>query len=98
MKLIKTDDGLIGLDFDKNCDVIWCDSVEQAIPIMKGNYNHLGDQGPTVEELEQDVRYALDHMAKNNHSIAEFGVFGSFMYTAEEEDPMGDGSEPKRWP
>ena len=85
MKLIYTHDGLIGLDFDPKCDVIWCDSIEQAVPLMHANFQHM-HEAPTKEELERDIRYAIDYCAKTGDTIAEFGVFGSFMYTTTEPE------------
>ena len=85
MQLIYTHDGLIGLDFDKKCDVIWCHTVEEATNLMHANYQNVLD-APTKEELEKDIRYAIDHMAKTGDTIANFGIFGSFMYTTQEPE------------
>lgn len=85
MKLIYTHDGLIGLDFDKDCDVIWCHSIDEAIPLMHANFHHM-HEAPTKQEIEKDIRYAIDHMARTGDTIAEFGVFGSFMYTTQEPE------------
>jgi hypothetical protein len=86
VKLIITSDGLIGLDFDPNCDIIWCDSVQQAAPIMHANFQHLGESAPTLEEMHHEIAIAVDACAKHHHDIAEFGIFGSFMYTTTDID------------
>lgn len=85
MKLIYTNDGLIGLDFDKDSDVIWCNNVEEATNLMYTNYQHMHEP-PTKQELEKDIRYAIDHCAKTGDTVAEFGIFGSFMYTTTEPE------------
>ena len=88
MKLIKTNDGMIGLDFDPKCDVIWVDSVEEALPIMFAQFRHMytSSDGKAVKEvIANDLTFALDHMAKNNHSIATFGICGSFMWSEKEK-------------
>lgn len=85
MKLIYTHDGLIGVDFDKASDVIWCHTVEEAINLVHSNFHKLPDP-PSKEEIEKDVRYAIDHMARTGDTIAEFGIFGSFMYTTTEPE------------
>ena len=85
MRLIYTNDGLIGLDFDKSSSVIWCESVEQAVSLMHSNYHKLPDP-PSKEAIRKDIAYAIDYMARTGDTIAEFGALGSFMYTTKEED------------
>ena len=82
MKLIYTNDGAIGLDFEKECDVIWCNTQAEALAIM---WAHFAPRESTTKwELAQDIAYAIDHMARTGDTIAEFGIFGSFMYTKSE--------------
>lgn len=33
------------------------------------------------EISNSEIRYALEEMKKNKHNVAEFGMFGSFMFT-----------------
>jgi hypothetical protein len=87
MRVIYTNDGLIGLDFDKHCDVIWCHNQEEAVNLMHANFSKLGpDAMPTKEELAKDLAYGINHCAKTQDTIIEFGVFGGFMYTTKEQD------------
>jgi hypothetical protein len=82
VKLIYTNDGAIGLHFNPQREVIWCNSQQEAIDVMWGEF------GPrkqlSKEEIARDVAYAIDHMAKTGDTIAYFGVLGSFMYTTAE--------------
>jgi len=32
---------------------------------------------------KDDIECALDEMAKNDHTVAEFGIFGRFIFTKE---------------
>ena len=85
MKLIYTNDGAIGLDFDSIvADVIWCETKQEALNLMWG---HFGPRKQfTKEQIAKDIDYALDHMAKTGDAIAHFGVLGSFMYTTTEPE------------
>lgn len=83
MKIILTNDGLIGLDFDPKCDVIWCHNQEEALALM---WSHFGPrQQFTKQEIASDLAYAIDHCAKVGHTLIEFGVLGSFLYTSKED-------------
>ena len=87
MRVIYTNDGLIGLDFDKACDVIWCNNQVEAVNLLFSNYARLGpDAAPTKEELAKDLAYGINHCAKSGDDIIEFGTFGSFMYTTKDQD------------
>ena len=87
MRIIYTNDGMIGLDFDKQCDVIWCHTQAEAVNLLFANYAKLGpDAAPTKAELAKDLAYGIDHCAKTQDTIIEFGTFGSFMYTTKEQD------------
>ena len=81
MKLIKTNDGLYGWILDTK--MIWCDSRSELNTI---GWHHVAARKDPEEFTAfcADVSYALDHMAKVNHSVAYFGVFGSFIYSEEE--------------
>jgi hypothetical protein len=85
MKLIYTNDGLIGLEFDKHSNVIWCHTIEEATNLMHANFQRMHEP-PTKQEIEKDIRYAVDHMARTGDTIAEFGVFGTFMFTTTEPE------------
>ena len=85
MKLIRTHDGMVGLDFDKASSPIWCTSIEQAVPIAKAAFNHL-PYPPSLKEMDEEIRYAVDHMTKVNDTIADFGIFGSFLFSSKEEE------------
>lgn len=79
MKLIKTNDGMIGLQI--NGRVIWCNTIQEATRIA---FAHFQRMEVTQEEMDKDITYALDYMAKTGDTIAEFGVFGTFMYSSKE--------------
>lgn len=83
MKLIYTNDGLIGLNI--NGKIIWAANIQEAVGIAFGHYSKLQDP-PTKAELEHDITYAINHMRNTGDSIAEFGVFGTFMYTTTEPE------------
>ena len=82
MKMIWTHDGIIGLCFKPN-HVIWCETFKEAISIIHGQFGHL--LHISKHGIEQDVRYAIDQMRVNGHTIAEFGIMGTFMFTSKEE-------------
>jgi hypothetical protein len=84
MRIILTNDGLIGLDFDPKCDVIWCSNQAEALDLMWGHFGPR--QQFTKEEIAKDLAYGIDHCAKTGDTIIEFGVLGSFMYTTKEEE------------
>lgn len=83
MRLIKTNDGLFGWNLDGK--MIWCDSRAELNTI---GWNHVARRKDPDELADfcREVSYALDHMARMNHSIADFGVFGTFMYSTSDED------------
>ena len=81
MKLIKTNDGLFG--WNLNNKMIWCDSRHELISIGWAHVAKRKDLGE-YENFCKDIAYALDYMTLVNHSVAEFGIFGSFMYTTED--------------
>ena len=82
MKIILTNDGMIGLNFDSK--VVWCNNQAEALNIMWSVF------GPrqcfSKEEIAKDLAYGIDHCAKTQDNIIEFGVLGSFMYTTKEEE------------
>lgn len=82
MKLIRAHDGLIGLNIGGK--IIWCDTMQEAIRITYGHFGHF--EHITMEAIAKDIQYAMDHMAKTGDTIAEFGIFGSFMYTTTEPE------------
>lgn len=83
MKLIKTNDGLIG--WMLNDKMIWCSTQQELISIGWAHVAPRKDQGE-YPEFCKDVQYAIDHMTQQNHDEAHFGVFGTFMYTTSQEE------------
>jgi hypothetical protein len=84
VKLIYTNDGAIGLNFNPQHKVIWCNNQQEAVDIMWEEFG-LRKQ-LSKEEIAKDVAYAIDHMAKTGDTIAHFGILGSFMYTTTEPE------------
>lgn len=82
MKIILTNDGMIGLNIDGK--VIWCSNQQEALAIMWSVFGPR--QQFTKDEIAKDLAYGIDHCAKTHDNIIEFGVLGSFMYTTKEED------------
>lgn len=83
MRLIYTSDGLVGVKFGR-AQVKWYDSVEQVIPVLVAHFaRQEGSLQP--EDINEEVAIALDEMVRNRHDFAEFGIFGSFIYSGEEE-------------
>jgi hypothetical protein len=83
MKLIWTNDGNIGIKFMGSDKVIWCDTLVEACRIATA---HFGKMEVSYNAMWKDMSYAVDHMARTGDSIAEFGIFGSFMYTTTEPE------------
>ena len=83
MKLIKTNDGLIGMKTKDK--IVWADSREHLDRIVFHHYAY--NHGYTLADAEEEVSFALDAMAQSNHTLAEFGVLGSFIYSTTEQDP-----------
>lgn len=84
MKVIITNDGLIGLDVDKDCDVIWCNNQAEALNIMWSVFGPR--QQFTKEEVAKDLAYGIDYCHKTGDDVIEFGCLGSFMYTTKSEE------------
>lgn len=82
MKLIRTHDGLIGINWGGK--ISWYDSLEQVVSAMYGHFGHF--EHITKDSIRKDIVYAMDHMAKTGDTIAEFGIFGTFMYTTTEPE------------
>ena len=85
MKLIYTHDGMIGLNLGDGKPVIWVKSVAEAVEVAFTHFLKLVDP-PLKAEIKKDIDYAIAHMIRTGDSIAEFGIFGSFMYTTTEPD------------
>lgn len=81
MNLIKTHDGLMA--WNLNGKVIWCETHEMLISI---GWAHIAPRKDAAEKVtfELDVEAALNRMTRTGDTIAEFGVFGTFMYTSQE--------------
>lgn len=82
MKLIKTNDGLFG--WNLNNKMIWCNTHAELYSI---GWHHVATRNDPewYTSFVREVDYALDVMARQNHTMAEFGIFGSFMYSLEED-------------
>lgn len=78
MQLIKSNDGLIGWKIQGR--VLWCSSLEEAYSI---GWGQIGKIKSPEEEIywRDEVNFAMDTMLSKNHSLANFGVFGNFMYS-----------------
>ena len=83
MKLIYTHDGVIGWDLKGK--VVWCDNRQEVIRIGWAHVQHLKDAAE-YSIFEREIEYAINYMAKTGDSIANFGTFGSFMYTTTEPE------------
>lgn len=81
MQLLRTHDGLIGIK--RGDKVTWCDSQEHATNIAFVLYEK---QDHTRESIAKEIELAIDTMAQTNNTIAEFGVFGTFMYATTEDE------------
>ena len=82
MKIILTNDGMIGLNIDGK--VIWCNNQAEALNIMWSVFGPR--QQFTKEEVAKDLAYGIDYCAKTGDNEIYFGVLGSFMYTTKEEE------------
>jgi hypothetical protein len=82
MKIILTNDGMIGLNIDGK--VIWCNNQAEALDIM---WSVFGKRNTfTKQNIAADLAYGIDHCAKTHDNIIEFGALGSFMYTTTEPE------------
>lgn len=81
MKLIRTHDGLVGIQFTSQGSIIWVDDYDQLIRITQA---HFAKMEMSHALMHGEISTALDHMLLLNHEVAQFGVFGSFMYTEAE--------------
>jgi hypothetical protein len=81
--LIKTNDGLIGWKCHRTDKMIWCKDMPEALHIGFHLFKTLTPEDRTW--WVHEVTVALRIMAENRHDQAEFGVFGSFMYSTESE-------------
>lgn len=89
MQLVRTNDGLIGIKrkIEGKMQTMWVDSVEHAVTCADMHYRHrLGPDVVTKDELRKEIQYGIDYMAQQNHTIAEYGAFGTFMWSSKEEE------------
>lgn len=88
MKLIVTNDGMMG--WVVNGKMIWCSDRSELDSIGWSNVARMyGINQMQRHEFIKEVDYAIDHMAKSNHSVAHFGVMGTFIYSEKEIDNDG---------
>lgn len=85
MKLLRTNDGMIGI-VTKETPVKWFVDIQPATHYMWMHYHRLGNHKPEWEEMKSEVGMAIRHMIKENHTKAEFGVFGGFIFSTKEEE------------
>ncbi len=84
LKLIIANDGAIGVDTDPACDPIWCHSQAEALEIVWGEVKHRNQF--SKEEIKQEIGIAVHECTKHRHTIAHFGVLGSFLYSEAEKN------------
>ena len=53
--------------------------------IFFGTMEKIMDIGEQIGLDSDDLDYAICTMLKMNHNVAEFGLYGTFMYTSKEE-------------
>ena len=82
IQVIKTNDGLMGVKYDKDGSVRWCDDIESMVLSLYAHLvRKLGEQAPTKRELEKEICMSFDLMSKNGDDVAHFGIFGSLLFT-----------------
>lgn len=81
MKLYMTNDGMSGLKFPDADRVLWINNIEKIKHMMVSYFSGID----TPEEvILEDIKFAISELQKHKHSVAHFGVFGTFMFTTEE--------------
>ncbi len=81
MKLVRTDDGMVGVMFRNAVKIVWVDNYDHLLRVTQAHFRKM-DMTHTLMHGELSV--ALDTMAQLGHNIAQFGIFGTFMYTEPE--------------
>jgi len=81
MRLIKTHDGLFGWQKNKRTSPRWFKSEFQAQMFGAASFNFDPDD---IKYFNNDFALAIREMNRTGHTIAEFGIVGSFMYTTPE--------------
>lgn len=85
MRIIRTNDGLIGIQSTKDGEVKWCKDQDHVALMAYAHYRtKLGHDAPALRSIEKDVDTAMASMTQTGDTVAEFGVLGSFMYTTTE--------------
>jgi hypothetical protein len=81
MQLICTKDGVLSWKLETK--TIWCASFKDAVEVgWENSKNLLSDL--SEEEFTAEMNYAIDTMRSKNHNRAEFGIYGTFMFTTQE--------------
>lgn len=91
MQLIYTNDGLIGIKrtIRGKKETMWVDSVEHAVTVADMHYRYTQGEGIiTKDELRKEIQYGIDFMAKHKHTKAEYGAFGTFMWSEAEDEGL----------
>lgn len=83
MKLITTNDGVCG--WIKDGKVYWAKDKAELARIGYFLIKAHNRQDLPMNDFTSEVDRALDTMAFNRHDLAEFGVFGGFMFSSESE-------------
>jgi len=81
MQLIKTHDGRFG--WKKSGQIKWCNTTGQLKAHGAINYDLSYFE---FVSFCKEVDYAIDRMDQVGDTVAEFGIFGSFMYTTTEPE------------
>lgn len=79
MKLIITNDGMFGVDNGRGKGVMWFDSQAEACVFGEAH-----SDGWIVEEFIK----AVDECRKYKHDVAEFGRWGTLMYTSSTDEEV----------
>lgn len=84
MTLYMTHDGLYGWKTESNA-VRWFNSEYQAKLYGLVQLECNIDNDEEVNAYMREFNLALDTMREKNHTKAEFGILGHFMFTVEED-------------
>jgi hypothetical protein len=84
MKVFRSKDGRIGL-MKKGSEIVWYNCIQDAAVQLWQSYTYLGNQAPTFDQTKKEISYAVRSMLKHKHVMAEFGVMGTFLFSADGE-------------
>ena len=81
MTLIYTNDGLLGIKYGKDCSVIWC---KDFLEVAKLGAAHYAKMDMTPISMYSEIMVAVEAMTYKCHTYADFGVFGTFVFSYED--------------